>query len=241
MRVASESIVLNFTWIPRRPCRSISVAQLSIDAQQINSFSSITPDMCRPCPERPNFTDLVQLTPAQWSIPGYRTAVDGNRGVQNNLMIDGASFNSQFAEQRGTRFPSPSPGLHPRIAGDHQPYDCSNGNASGGIINAVTKTGTNELTEWWPLRSGPAPSSHGKTGSLRSYGSHTLLLNGSSPRRSTRATWGADHQGRSPLLVNVDYIHPHPERAGVSPSAMAVPRQPTRLHWSGGMGHVLRQ
>jgi hypothetical protein len=96
-----------------------------------------------------NFTDLVQLTPgAPPNAQGYRTSVEGARGVMNNLMIDGTSFNSKFnGEQRGgTRIPFAF-GLDSirELQVITNPFDVQYGDASGGVINAITKSGTNEI------------------------------------------------------------------------------------------------
>ncbi|NTV74771.1 MAG: carboxypeptidase regulatory-like domain-containing protein, partial [Holophaga sp.] len=81
----------------------------SLDVAQINVQSSLNQDLISAVPlATRNFTDLVQLTPgAADNAEGHRTSVEGARGVQNNLQIDGASFNSKFSsEQRGgTRVP----------------------------------------------------------------------------------------------------------------------------------------
>jgi hypothetical protein len=232
MRVGlGESIVLNFTLDTKEAGAEVSVvAQASsIDAQQINSFSSITPDMVSAVPlNGRNFTDLVQLTPgAVVNSQGYRTAVDGNRGVQNNLMIDGASFNSQFAgEQRGgTRIPF-SFGLDSirELQVITNAYDCSNGNASGGIINAVTKTGTNELTGMVATQIRPSSLvAREKPVPFDPYG---VINTPSSLNRQFSQKEYAGNVG-GPIIkdvlhyfVNVDYIHSSTQSVpGVSPSA----------------------
>jgi len=148
-----ETTVQNFTLDLKEAAATVEVtAQASaVDAQQVNSTSNISAELVEAVPLRGrNFTDLVQLTPGAVSnSQGYRTAVDGARGVQNNLMIDGASFNSNFSgdTRGGTRIQFGF-GLESirELQVVTNAYDAQYGNAAGGIINAVTKTGTNEVT-----------------------------------------------------------------------------------------------
>jgi len=121
----------------------------AIDATQINASTSITMEEIEGIPVNGrNFTDLVMLTPgAAENSQGYRTTVDGARGIANNLQIDGASFNSKFnGEQRGgTRIPYAF-GMDSirELQVISNAFDAQYGDASGAVINAVTKTGTNE-------------------------------------------------------------------------------------------------
>jgi len=129
----------------------VVVANSSVDTAQVGSVSSIGEDLVQAVPlNGRNFTDLVLLTPgAAVNSQGYRTSVEGARGVMNNLQIDGASFNSKFVtEQRGgTRVPF-SFGMDTikELQVITNGYDAQYGDATGAIINAITKTGTNELS-----------------------------------------------------------------------------------------------
>jgi hypothetical protein len=213
-----ESVNLNFTLDVKDAGAEVTVVAqaAAVDAQQVNSSSSITPDMVSSVPlNGRNFTDLVQLTPgAVANSQGYRTAVDGNRGVQNNLMIDGASFNSQFSgEQRGgTRIPF-SFGLDSirELQVITNAYDCQFGNASGGIINAVTKTGTNEFTGM--LATQIRPSSFVANEKPVPYDPNGVINTPLSLQRKFSQQEYAGNVG-GPIIkdvlhyfVNVDYIH----------------------------------
>ena len=226
-----ESVSLNFTLDSKEASAEVAVvAQASaVDAQQINSFSSVSPDMVSAVPlNGRNFTDLVQLTPgAVANSQGYRTAVDGNRGVQNNLMIDGASFNSQFAgEQRGgTRIPF-SFGLDSirELQVITNAYDCQYGNASGGIINAVTKTGTNEFTGMVATQIRPSslvarekPVPFDPTGVINTPSSLNRQF---SQKEYAGNVGGPIIKDVLHYFVNVDYIHASTQSVpGVSPIA----------------------
>ncbi len=121
----------------------------SLDVAQINSQTSLNQDLITAVPlASRNFTDLVQLTPgAAVGGTSYYTSVEGARGIQNNLQIDGASFNSKFnSEQRGgTRVPfSFGADSIKELQVITNSFDAQYGDAVGAVVNAVTKTGTNE-------------------------------------------------------------------------------------------------
>ena len=121
----------------------------SLDAAQINTQSSISQELVDAIPVNGrNFTDLVQLTPgAAVGNTAYYTTVEGARGIQNNLQIDGGSYNSKFnGEQRGgTRIPFTfGQDSIKELQVITNSFDAQYGDAVGAIINAVTKTGTNE-------------------------------------------------------------------------------------------------
>lgn len=95
-----------------------------------------------------NFTDLVALTPGTILDDNNRVHVGGNRGIQNNFQIDGADSNSSFfGEQRG--------GVRPAFTFSQEAiqefqvvssaYNAQYGRATGGIVNAITKSGTNDF------------------------------------------------------------------------------------------------
>lgn len=123
----------------------------SVDSTQINTATAITSDLVESVPLRErNFTDLVQLTPgaSAGGATNYRTTVEGARGISNNLQIDGASYNNKFnAEQRGgTRVPfSFGADSIRELQVITNAFDAQYGDASGAIVNAVTKSGTNDV------------------------------------------------------------------------------------------------
>ncbi len=95
-----------------------------------------------------DFTDFVALTPA--SIPDAvgRVHIGGMRGIQNSFNIDGANDQSTFfgEERGGTRPPFTfSQAAIKEFQVITSSYSVQFGNASGGIINAITKSGTNDF------------------------------------------------------------------------------------------------
>ena len=123
----------------------------NVDSTQLNTATAITQELVEAVPiNGRNFTDLVQLTPGATAggTNAYRTVVEGARGVYNNLQIDGASYNNKFnAENRGgTRVPySFGQDSIRELQIISNAFDAQYGDASGVVVNAVTKSGTNEV------------------------------------------------------------------------------------------------
>jgi len=123
----------------------------ALDTAQINTQSSLSQELVEAIPVNGrNFTDLVQLTPgAAVGGTSYYTSVEGARGVQNNLQIDGGSYNSKFnGEQRGgTRIPFTfGQDSIKELQVITNSFDAQYGDAVGAVINAITKSGTNDVT-----------------------------------------------------------------------------------------------
>ena len=108
-----------------------------VSTKQINEIPSISR----------SFQDLTKLSP-QFSGNSYSAAGRNNRF--NNLQLDGAQYNDMFG-LGGTGLPGGQIGLNPislDAIAEFQvvvaPYDVTMGGFTGGGINAITKSGTNE-------------------------------------------------------------------------------------------------
>ena len=128
----------------------IVASSTSLDTTQVNNVTAVDSKLVESIPlQGRNFIDLVNLTPM--SAPnddGTRVSIGGARGIQNNLTIDGASYQSNFfGEQRGsTRIPFTfGADTIKELQIITNAYDAQYGNAAGAVINAVSKTGTNEF------------------------------------------------------------------------------------------------
>lgn len=123
----------------------------TIDTAQVNQVASVDEKLVQSIPlVNRNFIDLVRLTPGAVAGPGNppRLMVEGARQIMNNLQIDGATNNSNFfGEQRGGA-------IIPFVFGADtirelqvitNGYDAQYGNAAGAVINAITKSGTNDF------------------------------------------------------------------------------------------------
>ena len=101
---------------------------------------------------RRDFSRFAQLTPGVSIVQGPdgdEITINGQKGIQNNLSIDGADANNPFfGEQRGGQRPAFTISLESVKEFQVVPVGASAefGRASGGFINVVTKSGTNEFS-----------------------------------------------------------------------------------------------
>ncbi len=94
-----------------------------------------------------DFVELIQ------TVPGViGTSVDGLNNRYNNFLVDGAANNDFFGLSRGTGTPSGQEGIRslPLDAVDQfqvriAPYDVRQGNFVSSEIDAITKSGTNDI------------------------------------------------------------------------------------------------
>src|SRR6266852_2874814 len=98
-----------------------------------------------------NYLSLVPLTPGVSIVQGPdgdEISINGQKGINNNVAIDGADNNNPFfGEQRGGQRPPFTVNLDAvkefQVVADGAPPEF--GRSSGGFINVVTKSGTNEV------------------------------------------------------------------------------------------------
>jgi hypothetical protein len=96
-----------------------------------------------------DFLDFAQLAPGVSIVQGPdgdEITISGQKGIQNNVSVDGADFNNPFfGEQRGGQRAAFTFNLDAVeelvVVGDGAPAEF--GHSSGGFINVVTKSGTN--------------------------------------------------------------------------------------------------
>jgi len=95
-----------------------------------------------------NFTTLTPNVAIVQGPDGDEISVGGQRGIHNNVSVDGADFNNPFfGEQRGGQRPAFTFNLD-AVQDFVVVADGANaefGRSSGGFINVITKSGTNEL------------------------------------------------------------------------------------------------
>jgi outer membrane receptor for ferrienterochelin and colicin len=98
-----------------------------------------------------NFLDFAQLTPGVSIVQGPDGAeitVNGQKGIQNNISVDGADFNNPFfGEQRGGQRPAFTFNLDAvkEVVVVAEGANAEFGRSNGGFINVVTKSGTNDV------------------------------------------------------------------------------------------------
>lgn len=101
---------------------------------------------------RRDFSRFAQLTPGVSIVQGPdgdEITINGQKGIQNNVSIDGADANNPFfGEQRGGQRPAFTISLESVQEFQVVPVGASAefGRSSGGFINAVTKSGSNKLS-----------------------------------------------------------------------------------------------
>lgn len=100
---------------------------------------------------RRDFSRFALLTPGVSIVQGPdgdEITINGQKGIQNNVSIDGADANNPFfGEQRGGQRPAFTISLESVKEFQVVPVGASAefGRASGGFINVVTKSGTNRF------------------------------------------------------------------------------------------------
>jgi hypothetical protein len=116
-------------------------ASTQISAEQIENMPTLNRDL----------SDFTRLTPQARSTNGGGTSIAGVNNRYNAIYIDGAVNNDVFGlSSQGTN--GGQTGISPvsidvidQLQVVISPYDVSFGGFAGGGINAVTKSGTNEL------------------------------------------------------------------------------------------------
>ncbi len=98
-----------------------------------------------------NYLNLTLLTPNVAIVQGPdgdELAIAGQRGIHNNISVDGADFNNPFfGEQRGGQRPAFTFNLDAvqEVVVTAGGANAEFGRSSGGFVNVITKSGTNEL------------------------------------------------------------------------------------------------
>ena len=98
-----------------------------------------------------NFLDFNLLTPGATltqNPDGNSLTINGQKGINNNVMVDGADFNNPFfGEQRGGQRPPYTFNIDAinevLIVTEGAPAEF--GRSAGGFVNVVTKSGTNNI------------------------------------------------------------------------------------------------
>jgi hypothetical protein len=98
-----------------------------------------------------NFLDFVKLTPGVTIVQGPdgdELSINGQKGISNNISVDGADFNNPFfGEQRGGQRPPFTFNLDAvqEVVVVADGAQAEFGRSSGGFVNVITKSGTNQL------------------------------------------------------------------------------------------------
>jgi hypothetical protein len=97
-----------------------------------------------------NFLDFTKLTPGVAIVQGPdgdELSINGQKGIANNISVDGADFNNPFfGEQRGGQRPAFTFNLDAvkELVVVAEGANAEFGRSNGGFVTVVTKSGTNE-------------------------------------------------------------------------------------------------
>src|SRR4029077_11481564 len=123
-----------------------------IETSKVERSTSIDSQSLKTLPTNGrNFLDFVTLTPGVSIVQGpdgNEISINGQKGINNNVSIDGADNNNPFfGEQRGGQRPPFTVNLDAvqefQVVADGAPAEF--GRSSSGFINVVTKSGTNQV------------------------------------------------------------------------------------------------
>ena len=98
-----------------------------------------------------NFLDFTKLTPGVSIVQGPdgdELTINGQKGIANNISVDGADFNNPFfGEQRGGQRPAFTFNLDAvkEVVVVAEGANAEFGRSTGGFVNVVTKSGTNDV------------------------------------------------------------------------------------------------
>ncbi|NBO63912.1 MAG: TonB-dependent receptor, partial [Acidobacteria bacterium] len=129
---------------------TISSAESNVDPEESATGSTIGSDAVTNLPIRGrNFTDLIQLTPGIIQESDRKgLVIAGQRSINSNIAIDGADFNDALqGNQRGGNdaiFTFPQTAIR-EFQVVRSGASAEVGRTGGGFVNAVTKSGTNNL------------------------------------------------------------------------------------------------
>ncbi len=123
-----------------------------IDPSDISSSQRFDEDVVEGLPNNGrNFIDFTLLTPGAAVVQGpdgEELSFNGQRGIFNNVSVDGADFNNPFfGEQRGGQRPAFTfnQDAVEEIVVVSSGAPAEFGRSAGGFVNVLTKSGTNEV------------------------------------------------------------------------------------------------
>ena len=128
---------------------TVTAAAPVVDTTRSGTAQSVTQDQIENLPILGrDFRSLAQLTPGIQSAFGSRITANGARGLSTDYNIDGASSNNDFFGEQtgGTRAPFTfSQAAIKEFQVIRSQYSAEYGRGVGATLNAITKSGTNDL------------------------------------------------------------------------------------------------
>jgi hypothetical protein len=130
----------------------VEATQPVVEASKVESSTRLPQEAIARLPNNGrNYLNLTLLTPNVAIVQGPdgdELSIAGQKGIHNNVSVDGADFNNPFfGEQRGGQRPPFTFNLDAVqeivvVAGG---ANAEFGRSSGGFVNVITKSGTNQL------------------------------------------------------------------------------------------------
>ena len=148
-----ETVELTVRMIIEMEALVVSATRPALDVTRTGTATRLHEEAVRDLPNNGrNFLSLTLLTPGVGIVQGPdgdELTIAGQRGIHNNVSVDGADFNNPFfGEQRGGQRPAFTFNLDAvaEIVVIPQGANAEFGRSSGGFVNVVTKSGTNTLS-----------------------------------------------------------------------------------------------
>src|SRR5881394_2171895 len=130
----------------------VEATQPVVDATKVEASTRLPDAAVQRLPNNGrNYLNLTLLTPHVATVQGPdgdELSISGQRGIHNNVSVDGADFNNPFfGEQRGGQRPPFTFNLDAvqEVVVTSGGGTAEFGRSSGGFVNVITKSGTNEL------------------------------------------------------------------------------------------------
>ena len=147
-----ETVELIVKMLPQMAEMIVEAASPTVDITQSEPATRLPEEAVQDLPNNGrNFLNLTLLTPGVAIVQGPdgdELSIGGQRGIHNNISVDGADFNNPFfGEQRGGQRPAFTFNLDAveEMVVVPQGANAEFGRSSGGFVNVITKSGTNQL------------------------------------------------------------------------------------------------
>ena len=147
-----ETVELIVKMLPQMEEMVVEAALPTVDITQSEPATRLPEEAVQGLPNNGrNFLNLTLLTPGVAIVQGPdgdELSIGGQRGIHNNISVDGADFNNPFfGEQRGGQRPAFTFNLDAveEMVVVPQGANAEFGRSSGGFVNVITKSGTNQL------------------------------------------------------------------------------------------------
>ena len=147
-----QTVELTIELLPQMEAVVVEAAAPAVDVTRSGPATRLPEEAVGELPNNGrNFLDLTLLTPGAAIVQGPdgdELSIAGQRGIHNNISVDGADFNNPFfGEQRGGQRPAFTFNLDAvqEMVVVPQGANAEFGRSSGGFVNVITRSGGNDL------------------------------------------------------------------------------------------------